>query len=154
MMAARIRWTAAACLGLLSLCAVCGCGKTYTLNNDVEGTLKVDGIPLVGVVIDFVPQGTEALPVSTGDTDTEGHFKLKCADKDGAVIGKHKVVIHPGRPRGPRDPAPAPGTSTPVPPKTNPPVPTGYTIATSTPLEMEVTADKHLGYDFNLITKR
>ena len=81
-------------------------------------------------------------------TDEGGKFKLRCQDRSGAVIGKHKVVIHPGRPRSPfdREPVNGPGAA-PDPPKSNPPVPTSYTLASSTPLETEVTADKHTGYD-------
>jgi hypothetical protein len=137
-----------ACLGLLLLLSGGGCDKKYALNDQVEGSIKVDGAPLVGVVVDFVPQGAEALPVSIGVTDQEGHFKLRCQNRSGAVIGKHKIVIHPGRPRSAFDPEPVKGPSaTPIPPKSNPPVPPNYTVASSTPLETEVTADKHTGYD-------
>src|SRR5262249_30043215 len=105
-----------ACLGLLFLLAGSGCGKKYSLNEQVEGSIKVDGAPLVGAVVDFVPQGAEALPISTGVTDKDGQFKLRCLNKSGAVIGKHKVVIHPGRPRSPFDPEPVNGPSaTPIP---------------------------------------
>jgi hypothetical protein len=135
-------------LGLLLLLAGGGCGQKYSLNGQVEGSIKVDGAPLVGVVVDFVPQGAEALPVSTGVTDKDGQFKLRCENRSGAVIGKHKIVIHPGRPRSPFDPEPVRGpAATPVPPKSNPPVPPSYTVASSTPLETEVTAEKHTGYD-------
>jgi hypothetical protein len=148
MMTTKVRQYQRTCLGLLFLLAGSGCGKTYSLNEQVEGSIKVDGKPLVGVVVDFVPQATEALPNSTGVTDEGGQFKLCCQNRSGAVIGKHKVVIHPGRPRSPFDPEPVKGPSaTPVPPKSNPPVPSAYTVASSTPLETEVTADKHTGYD-------
>src|SRR5437660_8454049 len=85
-------------LGVLALCAG-GCGgKSVTYNDSVEGTVKMDGTPLVGVVVEFVPDGTERLPQSTGYTDEQGHFTLQCDNKKaGAVIGKHHVVIHPGR---------------------------------------------------------
>jgi hypothetical protein len=137
-----------ACLCLVFLLAGSGCGKGYSLNDQVEGSIKVDGAPLVGVVVDFVPQGAEAMPISNGVTDEGGQFKLSWRNGSGAVIGKHKVVIHPGRPRSPFDPEPVRGPSaTPIPPKSNPPVPPSYTLASSTPLETEVTAEKHTGYD-------
>src|SRR5579884_4307099 len=94
MLTAKVPRYLLACLGLLYLLAGAGCGKRYSLNEQVEGSVKVDGAPLVGVVVDFVPQGAEALPISTGVTDEGGKFKLRCQDRSGAVIGKHKVVIH------------------------------------------------------------
>ena len=112
-MTATIQRVTLACFGLLLLSAGSGCNKKYSMNDQVEGSLKIDGAPMVGVVIDFVPQGAEAMPVSTGVTDTTGHFQLRCEGKKGAVVGKHKIVIHPGsaarpltpnRSEGPRRP--------------------------------------------------
>jgi hypothetical protein len=138
--------------GLLFLLSVAGCGSQYQWNERVEGSLKSNGVPLVGVVIDFVPEGKEAMPISVGVTDQAGHFEVRATERDGAVVGKHKIVVHPGRPRSPFDPQPVDGPSaTPIPPASNPAVPTRYTLATSTPLQTEVTPDKHSGYDFDLV---
>jgi hypothetical protein len=58
--------------------------------------------------------------------------------KSGAVIGKHSVVVLQGR----TDPANGIPLQSFV-------IPIAYTIASQTPLKMEVTADRH-NYDLDL----
>jgi len=60
----------------------------------VEGTVLIDGEPLVGAMVVFVPQSRGERGASYGITDTNGHFELSFGrDKDGALIGKHFVHI-------------------------------------------------------------
>jgi hypothetical protein len=141
-------------LGYVGFCALmagtgCESGPKYELNDKVEGVVTIDGIPLPNVAVQFIPQGEISskpalqTPLSHGQTDEKGHFDLICNDKPGAVIGKHKVVILPGRGRG--DDRDAPGTPE-APARTGkkiPPVPEQYKIAGTTPAAVEVTKDKH-----------
>jgi hypothetical protein len=120
----------------------------------VEGTVTVNGTPLAGVLVEFVPEREESLPTSNGLTDANGHYKMKCGLKNGAYISKHRVVIHIGRSagRGPEAPPDAGGAPQPkAAPKTNPvlAVPDQYKIAATSPLTVDVTADRHT-YDLDL----
>ena len=120
------RWLG--CLSFALLLAGGGCGKhAPALNESVEGTAKIDGTPLAGVTVHFVPDGQVSLPTSSGVTDEQGHFKLQCENgKPGALVGKHHVVVLQGRgdagsraddPQAPRAaeaaPAARPGTRRP-----------------------------------------
>src|SRR5260370_30688282 len=94
-----------ALLAFAVLAAVAGCAKTWTQNDTVEGTVKLDGTKLAGVMVQFVPDDPKTQgPPSSGVTDADGHFKLTCDNgKPGALIGKHNVTITHGRtePGGP-----------------------------------------------------
>jgi hypothetical protein len=88
-------------LGALLL-IVTGCGKqgkVWEFNNQVEGVVKLEGTPVAEVFVQFVPDDpTEQGPISTAQTDSRGHFRLMTQDeRDGAVIGKHKVLVFAGR---------------------------------------------------------
>jgi hypothetical protein len=110
----------------------------------VEGTVKLDGQPLVKVYVRFLPENAN-LPGSTATTDETGHYVLRTADdRTGAIVGKHRVVIaderadeRSGKKGSPRS------------------VPTRYTSATAdNPLgTVEVLDSKSTGYDFELKTK-
>jgi hypothetical protein len=135
--------------GLLLLAA--GCGPTWTMNQQVDGVAKLDGKPLANVRIQFVPDVDPKVqaPTSTATTDAEGRFQLNCDNqKPGAVIGKHNVLVFVGRGDSAQanDPDAKPGQAA---AGKIPPVPTFYTVAAKTPLQVEVTADKH-SYELNL----
>jgi hypothetical protein len=133
------------CVLLFVLCLSLGCGgggKKWAANDQVEGTLKIDGAPLPNVMVEFVPDLDPQIqaPISRGYTDEAGHFKLAFEnDKPGAVIGKHNVLIRQGRSASPgeedRDPQKAAAKG--------PRVPAVYANPLQTPLQIEVTADKH-----------
>jgi hypothetical protein len=143
------------CLFTLALGYVAGCGGTSIpspkTNDAVEGTLTLDNTPMGGVIITFLPQsdGETPAPSSSGTTDDDGHFKLSIdANRPGAVIGKHKVMLSRGRPADPakgqkdvpsefKDTRPVPAVYKPQP------------VATVR-LEVAVTVDKHTGYDFSI----
>lgn len=63
----------------------------------VTGVVMMDGKPLAGVVIQFLPSGSGPNPGSgsTARTGSDGRYELRQADPDrmGAVVGPHKVVI-------------------------------------------------------------
>jgi hypothetical protein len=145
-------------LGFLSLLALlAGCsGDKFALNDSVEGTVKIDNKPLVGVVVQFVPEGEKSLPGSNGVTDERGHYSLTCENqKSGAVVGKHRVVILQGRADSdPRSDDPQGSRGDPAAPvKSNPSVPKMYSLAAKTPLVIEVKPDQHT-YDLTLTSGR
>jgi hypothetical protein len=59
----------------------------------VSGQVLIDGQPLQGGTILFVPEGSRP---STGTIDQNGRFTLTCFDgNDGAVVGWHRIAIAP-----------------------------------------------------------
>jgi hypothetical protein len=129
------------CLGVLLAAVGCsGKARQWTYNDVVEGTVTLDGAPVANVLVQFVPNIDPSVqaPQSSGYTDQKGHYLLTCDNQHaGAVIGKHDVLVYPGRSE---DPAKRP-----------PPISKMYTMATSTPLHIDVTADKHT---YDLTVKR
>jgi hypothetical protein len=139
--------------GLCLLAISSGCGKSQPpMNDDVQGSLKVNGTPLVGVMVQFVPEDISGQYTASAVTDAKGHFEMRTEDQPGAVIGKHKVIVLVGREGGrANDPQaaqasdPTAGSST----KGNPPLPPGYSDLRKTPLTIDVTKDKR-GFDLEL----
>jgi hypothetical protein len=77
-----------------------GCGGSKT--SPVEGLVLLDGKPLVGASIQFVPQGKGR--DATGETDKNGEFAMSTFQpRDGVLPGPYKVVI--SQPVGTPDPA-------------------------------------------------
>jgi hypothetical protein len=105
----------------------------------VEGKLMLDGAPVAGARVEFIPDVDAALkaPSSSGTTDTNGAFRLTRDDngKPGAAVCAHRVVVYPGRTEGrerDRDDQ-ARGSLM-------PPFPIVYQNAARTPLRVEVKA--------------
>jgi hypothetical protein len=137
---------------LLAFAIGCGGGGAY--NNSVEGVVTLDGKPLGNVVVSFVPQSQGGVqpPVSIGRTDEQGRFRLQCkrngsAEEPGAFLGTHSVLVtEPAADRKNRSEDPdAKAAAAP----TNKRVPSQYGVPGSTPLTVEVTAEKH-EYSFDL----
>jgi hypothetical protein len=139
-------------LGIVLVLVPVGCSGTlsYTQNESVEGTVTLDGVPVANAVVQFVPDvdpSTQA-PMSSGYTDEKGHFSLTCDNKkSGAVVGKHNVVVLPGR--GGTADAEEAKEGKEVGRGKIAPVPGVYAVAAKTPLKIEVTADRHT-YDLTL----
>jgi hypothetical protein len=125
----------------LALVRAGGCrpGPNWKYNEQVEGTVKMDGAPVPNVLVRFVPDDpTVQGPASSGYTDDKGHFTLACENgKAGAVLAKHNVLVMAGR--GPDDTGGARRAF----------IPAVYSNPVQTPLQLEVTADKHT-YDLAL----
>ena len=140
----RFRCARLAAAVLLAV-AFAGCAKNWPINEQVDGTAKLDGEPLAGVLVEFIPDVDKKVqaPISRATTDDKGHFVLMLpTEKPGAVIGKHNVVVHAGRAEG----GEAAGKKAAV-------VPMIYSTAAKSPLKgIEVTADKHT-YDLALTVK-
>ena len=111
-----------------------GCGPKQAFA-PVEGTVTLDGEPLPGVVVRFLPdndKGTKG-PTSEGYTDEQGKYVLKCASpaRDGAVVGWHHVVVE-----DPNDERPFQGEVR----KTKQRVPPKYSDPSRPALSLEVKA--------------
>lgn len=84
---------------LAGFCALAiGCGGTEGPEvADVSGYVTMDGEPLAGAQIQFVPQNVEEGRPSWGRTDEEGYYVLDYSSaKSGAVVGEHIVRINTG----------------------------------------------------------
>jgi hypothetical protein len=63
----------------------------------VEGTITLDGKPLGGVEVVFLPDPEKGNLGNRASayTDESGHYKLRCGrdNQDGTVLGPHRVCI-------------------------------------------------------------
>ncbi len=147
-------WRRPAWLGLVVIVTSFGCGQAPPpMNDNVQGTLKVNGTPAVGVMIEFVPDGVSGLLSASAITDSQGHFEMQTGEHPGAVIGKHIVIIQVGRGLSTRDNDPQaaqPDENNPAPAKGTSRIPPGYSDLRKPLLTVEVTADRHTDYNFDL----
>jgi hypothetical protein len=89
----RANWIALIAFTILPL-AGCGHGDRPPLGQ-VQGTVRLNGKPLASADIVFRPVKGR---VSYGTTDANGHYDLTYLRQDrGAVVGKHRVQIFPGK---------------------------------------------------------
>ena len=117
------------CLGvLLALFAWVGCGSGGPELGEVAGTVKLGGQPLADAKVIFQPE--KGGSPSTATTDASGHYELMfTADREGAMIGKHKVTVSTFRQKSNED-----GTTTTIAER----VPDKYTRQSTTPELKEV----------------
>lgn len=85
---------------LVALATTLGCSESKFEYAPVSGSVKLDGQPVSGARVVFMPQASgesrEAGPYSNGETDDQGNFELSSVDtdpRDGAVVGNHRIVI-------------------------------------------------------------
>lgn len=77
----------------IALITTAGCGKYAP----VEGVVTLDGQPLAGATVMFIP--TETSPGRGGPrqanalTDGEGRFRLETVNKTGAIPATYKVMV-------------------------------------------------------------
>ncbi len=86
------------CLFGLVLLTTLGCSSKGPKFAPVSGVVTLDGVPYTKAVVSFQPIGDKGNPNpgrgSSGYTDDQGRFVLKCDNKiNGAVVGKHLVRI-------------------------------------------------------------
>jgi len=76
------------------LLGLSGCGKAGTATTaKVTGTVTYKGQPAADASVAFVPEAGGGRPAN-GRTDAAGKFTLSTfAPSDGAVPGKHKVIV-------------------------------------------------------------
>lgn len=126
-----------ACINVAcGLLALTGCGESHQLT-PARGVVRLDGKPLIGVVVRFGPDVAlkdRTPPGSTATTDANGQFQLVCDNgKDGAVVGPHLVTVYRPNPRDlPEERRPPPG----------PPIPPIYQSVIQTPLKFQVKGDQ------------
>jgi hypothetical protein len=87
-------WRVVSALGLLG---AVGCGNPSPTSDiiPVQGKVYYRGQPLVSGMVVFAPdadRGTHG-ELATGAIQPDGSFKLKSADKAGAVAGWHRVTV-------------------------------------------------------------
>ncbi len=130
--AARVRLMGPVAL----LVFLAGCGGPAFEYAPVEGTVTLNKKPLAGAMVRFYPisDRKEQLPIATGFTDDAGVYSLACRDNQpGALVGPNRAVVSwPSRDlreagRG-GEPLPLPSAS----------IPLHYTVASDTPLKVEV----------------
>jgi hypothetical protein len=83
-------------IALLALLAMSGCGGSGYQVATVKGKVTCKGQPVKGGSITFSPKSDEKTPgkAAEGRLDENGEFVLSTyGKKDGAVVGKHRVVI-------------------------------------------------------------
>src|SRR5262249_55882979 len=112
-----------------------GCSSPQPEFGEVQGQVTLNGKPLAGLIVTFYPDTErDGVPYAQGTTDATGTYTLTArTGQAGAVVGKHRVVVN-----WPRQERPAPGEKPPPPP--GPAIPLKYTVATETPLIVEVKA--------------
>ncbi|MGL4463359.1 MAG: hypothetical protein ACRDD1_13645 [Planctomycetia bacterium] len=82
----------------------CGGGADQLATRPVRGTVTIDGKPLSGGTVMFIP--TDGGRYAKGAVDSKGNFTLGTyRNADGAVVGPHRVAIACRKPgSGPDDP--------------------------------------------------
>lgn len=69
-----------------------GCGPSRPATVAVEGTVTLDGNPVEGASVTFIPGGDGK--IAMGTTDASGKFTLTTYEPgDGAIVGTHKVTV-------------------------------------------------------------
>jgi hypothetical protein len=72
------------------LLATAGCGNQSL--NKVEGVVTLDGVPLSGATVSFMP--VEQGRAAAGMTDSAGNFRLTTfRTDDGALAGDYRVIV-------------------------------------------------------------
>lgn len=78
-------------------CPIAGCGPTLPVVGKVSGHVTLDGVPIEGAAVMFVPV-TGGRP-ATGVTNANGDFVLTTFSvTDGALIGEHHVTVAKRKP--------------------------------------------------------
>lgn len=67
-----------------------GCGPSY---HKVEVKVTLDGEPVEGATVSFLPDGDSKALQASGSTNAQGIAVLKTVDKDGVRAGKYKVTV-------------------------------------------------------------
>jgi hypothetical protein len=142
---------------LLPPCLLCwfvlvlfaGCGGSPEKVYPVQGTVNLDGTPMIAGTVLFEPfePGESGLRHAGRSTiDSEGHYSLTTFEKgDGAMVGRHHVMVIPMREWMGAD---RPSYVKEIPRD----VPDKYTSPETTPLEFEVKPGENR-YDIELSTK-
>jgi hypothetical protein len=127
-----------------------GCGSPSAKLVPVSGKVTLDGQPLTAGQVTLYSTTKEKTPESTaglssGTVDSSGNYKILTAGKDGAPLGKYKVLVTP--PMMPMENAGSKG-----PPSL--PFSMDYGDPNKTPLNIDVVENAAPGaYDLKLSSK-
>ncbi|HEY7532629.1 MAG TPA: hypothetical protein VH681_07565 [Nitrospiraceae bacterium] len=77
----------------LALIFTTGCDDSGMNLAPVEGVVTLEGAPVAEAGVMFVPNDSSLGPPATGATDADGRFSLITANRAGALVGDHRVVI-------------------------------------------------------------
>jgi hypothetical protein len=72
--------------------AMGGCGGRANNLLPVEGIVKLDGKPLAGASVIFVPDGTVG-QTAFGTARQDGSFRLATSNRDGVSPGEYRVIV-------------------------------------------------------------
>jgi hypothetical protein len=87
----RYRWFLC-CFSLFLLPWSVGCGDAKTVK--IQGALTLDGKPLAGAMVTFLPFNEKEGRAAGGRTDSSGSFHLTTfKTDDGALPGKYRVTV-------------------------------------------------------------
>jgi hypothetical protein len=137
---------------VLLAAAFVGCGKRETALEPVRGRVALDGVPLAGKTLQFIPEPGTAGQGAGASTDKDGNYTLLAVrpgstqDMPGAPAGAYRVVVT--EPMFPIDlpvqksdeTQPVPAIGPPTAPRKAPKqvIPPAYQKADTTPLRVEV----------------
>jgi hypothetical protein len=138
--ASRFALGATGCLAL----ALTGCGGPVA----VQGTVTMNGKPLPGAMVVFIPEGGG--PEAGAMTDGEGNFHLSGMKTDGSLPGEYRVTVSKKDwPPGVTPPEPTKMTFASVLQKRET-VPHRYTVQDKTPLHVQVKRGGANAFRFDL----
>ncbi len=84
------RWSKRALVPLLLALMATSCGQT----NTVKGRVLLDGQPLAGATVLFMPDADSQGRPASATTDSDGYFELMTyRSGDGALPGTYRIVV-------------------------------------------------------------
>ncbi len=84
------RWTACALVVLMLALTATGCGQTSTL----KGRVLLDGQPVAGATVLFMPEEDGQGRPASGTTDSDGYFQLMTfRPGDGVAPGTYRILV-------------------------------------------------------------
>ena len=135
---------------LALLLPLAGCGPKRPPLAKVEGTVTYKGKPVVGAAIAFLPE-QQGLMSGRGKTDDKGHYVLETYDPgDGAIVGKHQVVLSLRGPSKPLRPDLGEAAAEVLKEMGPPLIPKKYFAPETSGLTREVVEGKKNVFDFEL----
>jgi hypothetical protein len=84
------RWSKRALVPLVLALTATGCGQT----SSVKGRVLLDGQPVAGAAVLFMPDADGQGRPASGTTDSDGYFQLMTfRPGDGAASGTYRIVV-------------------------------------------------------------
>jgi len=109
-----------------------GCGSDDLPLAPVHGTVTYQGKPLDHGKVVFFPEAGTPGPQAVGAIESDGTFRMQTIGRDGAAVGRHRVLVHCRRPARPEEQGP-----TGVPPSESL-IPRKNSVLEDSPLRFEV----------------